>query len=231
MKIVSWNCCKNFKEKCKEISKLGADIYIIQECENPSKLDNTEYNKFASNYIWTGDYEKQGLGIFAEDHISLEPVTKSPDIKNFIRVCVDNSFNLIGVWTETIKDNSYQRHYTELLLKYYNENKSFFNENTIICGDFNADVSIKGSHAKNFRLFIEEMEKENLYDIYHYINKEKEGEESQATFYVNKKDEFVKHLDHLFANPNKIKNNSFKILGEEWLEHSDHLPLVFELEF
>lgn len=72
MKIVSWNCNGKFLKKFKNVVKLNADIYVIQECENPTNFKNTNYFSFASNYIWIGDNKNRGLGIFAKDNIELK---------------------------------------------------------------------------------------------------------------------------------------------------------------
>lgn len=71
MKIVSWNCNGKFREKFKYILETNADIYIIQECENPEFYNDTEYKDFAINYIWQGENKNKGLGIFAKENISL----------------------------------------------------------------------------------------------------------------------------------------------------------------
>ena len=71
MKIVSWNCTGKFREKFKYILETNADIYIIQECENPEFYNDTEYKDFAINYIWQGENKNKGLGIFAKENISL----------------------------------------------------------------------------------------------------------------------------------------------------------------
>ena len=81
MKIFNWNCNGNFKEDLafivKKSSKIhvDADIYVIQECENPddSNQDYEEYremirNKIGDNYFWIGDLPDRGLGIFAKEN-------------------------------------------------------------------------------------------------------------------------------------------------------------------
>lgn len=57
MKIVSWNCSGKFRD----ISALDADIYVIQECENPAECTSVAYKAFAQNYIWTGESKNKGL--------------------------------------------------------------------------------------------------------------------------------------------------------------------------
>lgn len=61
MKIVSWNCNGKFREKFNFIKKLDADIYVIQECENPIFCSNNDYKNFASNYFWTCKNKNIGL--------------------------------------------------------------------------------------------------------------------------------------------------------------------------
>ena len=63
-RVVSWNCNGAFRRKYSAIQELNADIYVIQECENPPTTKDEEYKKFANNYIWVG-YKNKGLGIFA----------------------------------------------------------------------------------------------------------------------------------------------------------------------
>lgn len=51
MKIVSWNSNGYFSERFPAILEERADIYIIQECENPVVMDSEDYTEFASNYF------------------------------------------------------------------------------------------------------------------------------------------------------------------------------------
>ena len=101
MKIVTWNCAGAFREKYTSIIEEDADIYVIQECENPAEYDENGYPEFAGdNYCWTGDLRYKGLGIFANDNVKLEKLDKYCDteFKNFIALGVNDSFNLLGVW-------------------------------------------------------------------------------------------------------------------------------------
>ena len=65
MKIVSWNCGGKFREKFQDIIAVDADIYVIQECENPAECKSIAYREFAHNYLWIGENKNKGLGVFA----------------------------------------------------------------------------------------------------------------------------------------------------------------------
>ena len=97
MRIITWNCNGKFSEKFPAILEEDADIYVIQECENPSIIDSNEYKDFASNYFWVGENQYYGLGIFARDDVKLELADLDDNgLRYFIPFRVDDEFNLFG---------------------------------------------------------------------------------------------------------------------------------------
>lgn len=187
MRIISWNANGKFREKFPFILNEDADIYVIQECENPEISNSDEYIEFASNYYWVGENQYYGLGIFAKNNVKLELMDlDAKGLRYFIPVNVNDDFNLLGVWTNPDMDGTKTSYYPKEIIKYYEEHKDsgFFNEDMIICGDFNCDVRLKGSHAKNVCEVIEKLSECGLVDIYHQLTGEKEGEETKPTFYM-----------------------------------------------
>ena len=160
MKIVTWNCNSKFSKKFPAILEEDADIYVIQECDNPLIANSDEYIDFASNYYWVGENQDYGLGIFARDNVKLELVDLDDNgLRYFIPVNVNDDFNLLGIWTNPDMEGSKINHYPTEITKYYELHKDgeFFNEDMIICGDFNCDARLKGTHAKNVHHMIEKL--------------------------------------------------------------------------
>ena len=231
MKIISWNVNGKFSEKFPAILEEDADIYVIQECENPLIIDSKEYVDFASNYFWVGENQYYGLGIFAKDNVKLKLMDfDAKGLRYFIPVNVNDDFNLLGVWTNPDMDGTKTSYYPKEITEYYEEHKDsgFFNEDMIICGDFNCDVRLKGSHAKNVYEVIEKLSECGLVDIYHQLTGEKEGEETKPTFYMYRHLDKPYHLDHIFSSSDKVKDLE---IGDtdKWLQLSDHVPLIFEI--
>ena len=52
MKIVSWNCNGALRKKTQQLSTLEADIYVIQECEDPKQAAVQAYKDWHKNYLW-----------------------------------------------------------------------------------------------------------------------------------------------------------------------------------
>ncbi len=104
LRIVTWNCNGAFRKKFENILDFNADIYIIQECENPSESGHKDYIKWAGNYLWTGDTKNKGLGIFVRPDLKLEKLNwtnqfKNHTIKHFLPCKINNDFDLLAVWT------------------------------------------------------------------------------------------------------------------------------------
>lgn len=232
MKIITWNANGNFTKHFDELQKFDADIYVIQECENPKLTKYGEYKEFATNYYWIGDNQYYGLAIFAKDDVKLDLVDLDNNgLRYFIPVKVNNAFNLLGIWTNPNINGNKVVQYPKEITEYYELHKDsgFFNSEMVLCGDFNCDVRlINKTHGKNVYEMMDKLSEVGLVDIYHYLTGERQGEESKSTFFMNRNLSKPFHLDHVFASPGTV--NDLQIGGEEyWIQFSDHIPIIFEI--
>ena len=248
MKIVSWNCGGGFYtyNKYKKIRELDADIYVIQEVNNPKDTDE-EYKEFMKNsrflpYFETGTGYDKGIAIIAKENVKLEDIHWDYEYNDFLSLRVNDSFNLVAVWThDKVKvDGEWKEHgkgiseyvkraseYVEL---YGDELKA--SDNLVMCGDFNIDIS--NNDHKNKGKFAYTLKDYGYESIYHINNKEL-NEKCEPTLYMGKSGadkEF--YVDYLFTKPELV--TSFKIgskeeyIGPAKTDKSDHAPLIFEVD-
>ena len=238
MKIVSWNCNGKFREKFKEIVSEDADIYVIQECENPAESDDEDYREFAGdNYFWTGGIHYKGLGIFAKDEIDLKRIEGlNESFKNFIALRVNDNFNLLGVWAMGADKEKGLNGYVEMIHDYFDANQQLFDENLIMCGDFNSNAVWNNKHkskdsdgnAKNHTNLNLKLNEKGLYSVYHELYDNEQDNEKDATFYQSRHLNQPYHIDYVYAKKDAVLE--FEILDFwKWISLSDHLPLVFKI--
>lgn len=223
LKIISWNCNSKLREKYKNILEYNADVYVIQECENPKNVKDEEYKLFAKNYVWIGENNNKGLGIFAKPEIKLKRNNWSDYcLKFFLPVNINDKFDILGVWACAP--------YIEEYYIYQAINIEKFNSNTIIIGDFNSNkIWDKKGNSRNHENVVKQLEKINLVSAYHYINKEDQGHENKKTFCLYRHFDKQYHIDYCFANKKSIKN--FEVLDDkEWLKLSDHFPIMVDIQ-
>lgn len=221
MRILSWNCNGKFRDKFQEVLAIEADIYVIQECENPAECSSTAYKKFADNYLWIGENKNKGLGVFARKGILLEENSwPKYCLRNFLSIRVNTVFDLIAVWA--------CRPYIEEYYIYQNINIPYYNNDTVIIGDFNSNaIWDKKHYTRTHSAVVQQLNEIGLCSAYHYINGEDQGNESTPTFYLYRHTDKGYHIDHCFISASNIQN--YRVLHSiDWLKKSDHLPILLE---
>lgn len=238
MKIVTWNCNGAFRKKYHLIDELNADILVIQECENPNE-STKEYKNWANdNYLWIGNNKNKGLGIFVKNNHFLELLNwsdtntnyKNEKLESFLPCKINNSFILLGVWTKYA--NSEVFGYIGQFWKYLQLHKNKISkDNIIMVGDFNSNsIWDKWDRWWNHSDVVKELEEINIKSLYHTLNNKEHGKEITPTFYLQKNIKKAYHIDYIFTSIDLMNNATIKILEKEkWLEVSDHIPIVSEL--
>ena len=232
MKIISWNCNGALRKKFHFISKLDADIYIIQECEDPARANCEEYSNWANNHLWIGDTKNKGIGIFANKEISISKLNwsnsyRDHSVKYFLPCIVNNDFQLLGVWTH--KNNSPNFGYMGQFWKYLKTNIELFDK-IIIAGDFNSNaIWDEWDRWWNHSDVVQSLQNRKIESLYHLVSREKQGKESQATFYLQRNKNKSYHIDYFFVSKHFYKPNKFKVEKfKDWIQLSDHVPLILE---
>ncbi|MFN8297167.1 MAG: hypothetical protein U0T69_13295 [Chitinophagales bacterium] len=235
MKIVTWNCNGAFRNKFENISNYSADLYIIQECENPAESLHKKYKEWASNYIWLGDTKNKGLAVFARPEIKLEKLNWSNQfndhqVKYFLPCKINQDFDLLAVWTH--RNNSPNFGYIGQLWKYLQINKSELST-TIIAGDFNSNTNWdEWDRWWNHSDVVNELKALGIESIYHKFTGEQQGKESKPTLYFQRKITRPYHIDYIFGAQRFLDNLKKIEIGDsdKWLNISDHMPILFEFK-
>lgn len=244
MKIVTWNCNGALRKKLKEVDALKADVLIIQECEDPSQSTKA-YQNWAGDYIWIGTNKNKGIGIFPKSDNSVQRLNWSgkfqinglytqsqsttwttEDLQLFLPFQLNNQYIVLSCWTKGSESQSFG--YMGQFWKYLQIHRGKLNQNnTIIAGDFNSNAKWdKPDRWWNHTDTINELSAINIESLYHHQTGEQQGQETQPTFHLHKKESKPYHIDYIFMSTDLLSNSSIE-LGKikKWLSISDHIPL------
>lgn len=227
MKIVSWNCNGGFRKKYKELFNAypDADLFIVQECENPDFYNNREYKALFQKgfHVGTPDYSMKGIGVFAPKGNWLRR-TKCKygnplHMLGYAFFEVDNLQKMLAVWPHG--------KYVEEMIDFFHLNEQLFTNDLLIMGDTNSCSVFNNHHPKNKNhdVLVDLLKGKGLVDAYNFYTGEAEGEESIPTFYLQRKKDKPYHLDRFFVASDRI--GSFKVAEniDYWLTLSDHIPV------
>jgi len=233
LKIVTWNCNGALRNKFEHLIDLNADLYVIQECENPKDIQHEKFSSWAKNSLWLGESKHKGLGIFAADNVKLTPLDwtvtyKDHTVKHFLPCLINEDFQLLAVWTH--QNNSPNFGYIGQFWKYLQVNKDNFKK-IVIVGDFNSNaIWDEWDRWWNHSNVVEELENMGIKSLYHFSKDEKQGHETTPTFFMHRKTHKPYHIDYIFGSQEFLNLPiNIKLLEVEmWLRFSDHIPMVFE---
>jgi exonuclease III len=231
MKIISWNCNMAFRKKVHLIAHYQPDIVIVQECEQPEKLQLQEWNFKPTDVLWIGNNDNKGLCIFSFSHFTFKVHKKyNPALKLVVPVQVTTnaaSFMLYAIWANNPADKDGQ-YVTQVwkALDYYK--RLIRKKATLLIGDFNSNtIWDKPRRQGNHSTVVKKLAHKNIHSVYHSFRKEAQGKESQPTFYLYKNNTKPYHLDYCFVSGDILNNLTHVEIGEynHWIKHSDHMPL------
>jgi len=233
IRILTWNCGGALRKKLNAFSNINADIFIIQECEDPERANDNIYKAWARKYLWIGDNKNKGLGVFTNEKWALEKyILGSNALRYFIPCRINNYFNLIAVWAMDNKENYDARYIGQvwLAIDFY---MNLLSDAVLIIGDFNSnkiwDYKDRiGTHSD----VVQKLAEHRIDSFYHKYYEESQGEETQPTFYLHKNINKPYHIDYIFGSE-KFSNSIHSLTvgkPEKWLAYSDHMPMFLEFK-
>jgi len=248
MRIVSWNCNGALRKKREELDKLDADVFVIQECENPEE-STKDYRNWAGNYLWIGESKNKGIGVFAKKENIVNKLehngsfemscinSSSPSLRwetsslrLFLPFIINNNVQVLGVWTKGSDSEAFG--YIGQFWKYLQIHKNDLSSNKqIILGDFNSNKRWdKPDRWWSHSDVVNELHDIGIQSLYHHKYNESHGSESKSTFYLHRKESKPYHIDYAFVSKSYLQSEIVIGETEKWLMLSDHLPLIIDLK-
>ncbi|MEN9639014.1 MAG: hypothetical protein RLZZ262_882 [Bacteroidota bacterium] len=236
MKLITWNCQGAFRKKADIILQQRPDILVVQECEHPDRLKFSATTPSPDNFYWYSDGGKKGIGLFSYSGFKFELLSEfNPTFRYILPFRVTgngHSITLIAVWAMNNKENRRARYIGQVWLA-INHYKDLIGKSTILIGDFNSNrIWDKKDGVGNHSDVVNRLAERGIHSVYHkYFNVE-HGQEDHPTFFLHRNKEKPYHIDYCFASADLYDKVASLELGtyENWMSHSDHIPLEINLE-
>lgn len=230
MKILTWNCNGAFRKKHHLLDYFDADILVIQECEDPKQSSDIHYKDYASNHLWVGLNKNKGIGVFAKDNILLSKIELDLEpLELFLPCLINNEIPLLATWTKQAGSPNFK--YIGQLWKLLQKHKPFLDHpRAMLVGDLNSNKKWdEWDRWWNHTNVVSELSELGLDSAYHGFFNEAQGEETKPTLYLQRNLNKDYHIDYGFFGKSWTIHFVQVGVADYWLEHSDHMPMLFEL--
>jgi exodeoxyribonuclease III len=148
------------------------------------------------------------------------------------RVKEEFEYIIFAIWANNKEDKDGQ--YVEQVWKAINHYEKLLNiERVVFIGDFNSNTiwdrpKRKGNHSD----VVQKLASHKIESLYHRKFGQVQGKEQHPTFLLQKNRTKPYHIDYCLASEYLIERTKSFEIGqfEEWIDHSDHVPLEVEFE-
>src|ERR1035437_1273142 len=199
MKLITWNCQGAFRKKADIIVAQQPDILVVQECEHPDKLKFGDKTQRPNDFLWFGDNQHKGLGIFSYADYKFQLLDQqNKDIKIISPISVTGGpldFTLFAIWASN--PNDHDGHYIEQVWKAVNHYDQLLNNGrTILTGDFNSNKIWDRKHKiGNHSDVVGKLAEKNICSVYNRFLEQEQGKENHPTFFLQRNKEKPYHID------------------------------------
>ena len=248
MKLAIWNCAGALRNKLDSLESLDADVYIIQECEDPERSTKA-YHDWCGNYLWCGSDKNKGIGIFTKKGHQIyripagQPFSVSglhsasheaqwsfEDLELFLPFTLNDKYRIHAAWTKGERNDPFS--YIGQLWKYIQvQRDELALPNTMIVGDLNSNVIWdKPGRWWNHSDVMQELGEQGIRSLYHEQTGEIPGKESTPTFYLQRNTEKPYHIDYALLSSDLMSKARLSIgTPADWLSTSDHMPILLKI--
>ena len=234
MRIVAWNCQMAFHKKHQYLSELRPDIAVIPECANPEIIKGHCPEFTFNDCDWAGANKHKGLAVFAFNDITLNrddcfDSRFSQYIPLKAKVANKSALSMLAIWSFNKRRKI--KGINEPTIAAFEHYASFLeSSNAIAAGDFNNCPAFdKPSRKNKMSNTVAFMQRCGLKSAYHSFNKCNLGDEAEPTHFW-RKGEKEYHIDYCFVPSNSSIQNVRVGDRNQWIEHSDHAPLIVDLK-
>ena len=146
----------------------------------------------------------------------------------FLPFRVDDKFNVLAVWT---KSATVYKYIGQLWRYIQIHHEQIITSPILIIGDLNSNrIWDEEGRWWNHSDVVSELADDGIVSLYHHNSKEDQGKESRPTFYLQRNMGKAYHIDYAFG-AREFQQNSKVAIGsmEDWLDVSDHMPLILDI--
>ena len=230
MKLVTWNCAMAFHKKSSLLFSLDANVMVIQECSQKSIEQIASFDGFTT--VWFGNNPNKGMAVICRAPWRID-ASKDFQLTWAANVKISGplDLDLYAVWA--CAGRSYDDRYirqVHLLLDQLE--RTGVGESTALIGDFNSNAIWDNKYKEHgHSAAVKRLADLGLKSAYHDFHKEAYGEETRPTLAFRKSRTQTYHIDYVFLDQSLLKAMSSFAVGsfDDWIAHSDHVPLLVGL--